>query len=93
MYDERYENGINGNSLILESGDKADTGYITRMITENHIPGFLDCSVVYTDGNERYVYDITSKICLESMYEYEEIGYDGLCDILNSVATALESAE
>ncbi|MCR5358237.1 MAG: DUF6382 domain-containing protein [Lachnospiraceae bacterium] len=93
MYDERYENGINGNSLIFENENKTEKAYITRMITENHIPGYLDCSVVYTDGSERYVYDITSRSNLESMYEYDEIGYDALCDILNSLALALESAE
>ena len=93
MYSERYENGINGNRLILESEGKADAGYITKMITGNRIPGYLDCSVVYADGSESYVYDITSKTSLQSMYEYEEIGYDALWDILDSLATALESAE
>ncbi|MBR6485904.1 MAG: hypothetical protein IKT17_04350 [Lachnospiraceae bacterium] len=93
MFSERYESGINGRCLILEGDDKADKGYITRMITENRIPGYLACSVVYADGCIGYVYDVTGKKSLGEMYEHEEIGYAALCDILNSLATALESAE
>ena len=61
MINEYYDSGINGNLLILESDNNKDVGYIPIMLEENHIPAYLDCNVIYTNGRKRYVYDITSK--------------------------------
>ncbi len=92
MYGERYENGINGSSLIFEYGSGQDGSYLTRMITENRIPGYLECTTACTDGMVRYVYNVTSVVSLYSMYEDREIGYAALVNLLDSLASAMEAA-
>ena len=54
---------------------KENVGYKSRMLIENHITGFLECSIVYTEGKENYVYDTTSKTSLYNIYEHGEMNH------------------
>ena len=92
MFTERIESGINGNRLIFEDNGLTNVGYKARMILENHIPGFLECSIVHADGCDSYVYDITSMTSLYNIYEHKEMDYSMLYGLINSIACGLESA-
>ena len=92
MFEERIESDIEGNRLILEKSDLNNVGYKARMLIENHIPGFLECSIICTDGKDSYVYDITSKTSLYNIYEHEEMNYKMLYGFIESVVCGLESA-
>ena len=92
MFVEKYESGIKGNFIIIENEEIINVGYKSRMIIENRIPSFLECSVNYTDGRERYVYDITSCTNIYDMFEHEEMGRAFLCSMINSMASVLENA-
>ena len=93
MFVERYDNGINGNYLILENEQTKDAGYMPRMLVENHINAFLKTGIVRSDGREQYVYDITSKTCLYSLYEKTEMDYGFLCALISAIASGLEACE
>ena len=92
MFIERYDNGISGNHLILESDILNDVGYKSRMLVENNIPNFLTCSVIRSDGKDQYVYDITSLISLYDLYECDEMDHRFLCCLINGMAGGLEDA-
>lgn len=92
MFIERYDNGINGNQLILESDVINNVGYKSRMLAENDIPDFLRCSIIQSDGKDGYVYDITSLISLFDLFEGEEMDHKFLCCLINGMASGLEAA-
>ncbi|MCR5420917.1 MAG: FHA domain-containing protein [Lachnospiraceae bacterium] len=92
MFVETYDNGINGNYLILESDSCSDGSYKSRMIVENHIPSFLDCNISRADGKEKYIYDITSKVSLYSLYEKKEMDHGFICSLISALASGPEAA-
>ena len=92
MFIERYDNGISGNHLILESESIDNVGYKSRMLMENDIPDFLPCTIIRSDGKDEYVYDITSLISLYDLYECEEMDHRFLCCLINGMAAGLECA-
>lgn len=92
MYSERIESGIDGTRLIFENNEIINVGYTSRMLLENHISGFLECSIMCADGKDSYVYDITSKTSLYNIYEHEEMDHKILYDLIESIACGLESA-
>ena len=92
MFIERYDNGIGGNHIILESEQINNVGYKSRMLMENVIPDFLPCTIIKSDGKDEYVYDITSLISLHDLFECEEMDHKFLCCLINGMAAGLESA-
>ena len=92
MFIERYDNGISGNHLILESEMMNSVGYKSRMLMENDIPDFLPCTIIRSDGKDEYVYDITSLVSLYDLYECEEMDHRFLCCLINGMASGLERA-
>ena len=92
MFIERYDNGIGGNHIILESEQIHNVGYKARMLMENVIPDFLPCTVIRSDGKDEYVYDITSLISLHDLFECEEMDHKFLCCLINGIAAGLECA-
>ena len=93
MFVERYDNGINGNYLILEDEQAKDAGYKSRMLVENHINAFLRTGIVYADGKEQYVYDITSKTSLYSLYEQTEMDHRFICALISAISAGLEACD
>jgi len=93
LFIERYDSGISGNNLILESETINNVGYKSRMLMENDIPDFLPCTIIKSDGRDEYVYDITSLVSLHDLYECEEMDHKFLCCLINGIAGGLESAE
>ncbi len=92
MFIERYDNGISGNHLILESELIDNVGYKSRMLMENDIPDFLPCTIIRSDGKDEYAYDITSLVSLYDLYECEEMDHRFLCCLINGMAAGLECA-
>ena len=92
MFIERFDNGISGNHLILESDVMSNVGYKSRMLMENDIPDFLSCTIIRSDGKDEYVYDITSLASLYDLYECEEMDHKFLCCLINGMAAGLECA-
>lgn len=84
MFKEAYERKLNGNYLILEEenlpADKNE--FECRMIQENIIPGFLQCTTRYINGREQFAYDITSRQSLKRFFEEQDIGYRDMKSIL-----------
>ena len=79
--------------MIFQNNEIRDVGYESKMILENHIDGFLECTYRQVNGNEQYVYDITSKKCLKSFFDNKEIDYDSLCKIINGIVTGQQSVK
>lgn len=92
MFTARMESDINGSRLILENPEMKNVGYKSRMLIENHITGFLECSIVYTEGKENYVYDTTSKTSLYNIYEHGEMNHKMLYVLIESIICGMESA-
>lgn len=92
MFTAHTESDINGNRLILEDPEIKNVGYKSRMLMENHITGFLECGIVYSEGKENYVYDTTSKTSLYNMYEHEEMNHKMLYILIESIVCGMESA-
>ena len=92
MFTARTESGIDGNKLIIENNEILNVGYKSRMLLENHIPGFLKCSVICVDGKDRYVYDITSKTSLYNIYGHSEMDYKMLYGLIENLASGMEAA-
>ena len=86
------DSGENGTESGSENRD-ASTGYIPRMLVENHIPSFLECSIIHSDGRERYIYDITSRTSVTDMYEHTRMDHRFLLSFIDAVASVLENAE
>ena len=93
MFVERYDNGINGNFLILENGQAVNAGYKSRMLVENPINAFLKTGIVHTDGKEQYVYDITSKTSIYSLYEHTEMDRRFIGAFISAIACGLEACD
>ncbi len=92
MFTVGYDNGINGNLLILEGDIAKDVGYKSRMLVENDIKDFLRCSIIQADGKDKYVYDITSLISLYDLLDEEVMDHKFLCCLISGIAGGLESA-
>ena len=93
MFVERFDNGINGNYLILENGQAVNAGYKSRMLVENPINAFLKTGIVHTDGKEQYVYDITSKTSIYSLYEHTEMDRRFIGAFISAIACGLEACD
>ena len=87
------ENSTASSSESINENRDISTGYIPRMLVENHIPSFLECSIVHSDGRERYIYDITSRTSLTDMYEHTRMDHRFLLSFIDAVAAVLENAE
>lgn len=92
MFTARMESDINGSRLIFENPEMNNVGYKSRMLIENHITGFLECNIVYAEGKENYVYDITSKTSLRNIYEHGEMNHKMLYVLIESIICGMESA-
>ncbi len=93
MFVEKYDNGINGNYLILENEQAVNAGYKSRMLVENPVNAFLKTGIVHTDGKEQYVYDITSKTSIYSLYEHTEMDRRFIGAFISAVACGLEACD
>lgn len=92
MFTAHMESDINGSRLIFENPEMNNVGYKSRMLIENHITGFLECNIVYTEGKENYVYDTTSKTSLHNIYEHGEMNHKMLYVLIESIICGMESA-
>ncbi|MGI6055961.1 MAG: DUF6382 domain-containing protein [Bilifractor sp.] len=82
------------NYRILSEGKTPDRGsYIVRMVTENHMPGFLDCRIQEIDAGTRYLYDVTSRQSLEDILETEKITGQFLELLYSSLLAAIRNLE
>ena len=82
------------NYRILSDGKTPDChSYTVRMMTENHIPGFLDCHIQEIDSSTRYLYDVTSMQSLEDILESGKITGQLLELLYSSVLAAIRNLE
>ncbi|MCI6639112.1 MAG: DUF6382 domain-containing protein [Bilifractor sp.] len=82
------------NYRILSEGKTPDrSSYIVRMLTENHIPGFLECHIQEIDVSTRYLYDVTSRQSLEDILATEKITGQFLELLYSSLLASIHNLE
>ena len=85
---------VSHNYRILSEGKTPDrSSYIVRMLTENPIPGFLECHIQEIDASPRYLYDVTSRQSLEDILETEKITGQFLELLYSSLLAAIHNLE
>ena len=69
-----YKRDLNHNYLILKTTEQVDTeNYQMRLLTGNHVAGFLPCMTQMIDNQLLFYYEITAKQSLASIYEHQKI--------------------
>ena len=93
MFQEEYIRDLGSNYLVLSEEGKAYDEFQINMLMNNKIVGLLECEIRVIDGNERFLYEISSKQPLSRIYEKAEMDYDALVSVLRGIARAVESAK
>ena len=70
--------------LLVEERD-LDSGYKWKMLTQNKIPGLLECKVRYIEDKSYCSYDITSKKSLEQEYTDKKLQFNDLVELFYGI--------
>jgi|GEM_PF-3039048 len=82
------------NYRILSEGRMPErNSYTIRMLTDNRIPGFLECQIREIDTEMKFLYDVTSMQSLEDMLVTEKISGAFLELLYTSLIHAIKSLE
>ena len=74
MLETKYYRDMNHNYLIIKESDKSPFNpYQFKMITGNNIPGLLNVSQRYIDGEIFFYYEISSLQTLKTMFEHRKM--------------------
>ena len=90
MFTDSYERKLKGNCLILTECEVPEERNIfeERMITENQIRGFLNCTIREVDDERQFVYNITSKQTLTQLYEEREMEESDISKLIQGIVNA-----
>jgi len=72
-------------SYLLIEQSEWDSGYKLEMITQNKIPGLLECRIRYIEDKMFCAYDITSKKSLEQEYTDKRMQFDNLVELFYGI--------
>jgi len=72
-------------SYLLIENYNLESGYKWKMLTQNKIPGLLECKVRYIEDKSYYSYEITSKKSLEQEYADKKMHFDDLVDLFYGI--------
>ncbi|MGN0362103.1 MAG: DUF6382 domain-containing protein [Bilifractor sp.] len=82
------------NYRILSEGRTPErNSYTIRMLTDNRIPGFLDCKIREVDTEMKFLYDVTSLQSLEDMLVTEKVSGKFLELLYASLIRAIKNLE
>jgi len=74
-----YKRDLNNNYLILKATEPIDTSsYQVRVLTSNHVDGFLACMTQMVDNQVLFYYEITAKQSFANIYENQKIKREDL---------------
>jgi len=86
-----YKRDLNHNYLILKTTERIDTeDYQMRLLTGNHVVGFLPCMVQMVDNQVLFYYEITTKQSLASIYEHQKMKREDLSSLFDSLVKKIE---
>lgn len=88
-----YRKEINGNYLMIQTGQEGPNQYIINMLKTNKISGLLSFKVNYLDQKEMYCYDITSKQSLNQLFKHRSITLEEIRQIILQLGRLLETIE
>ena len=60
-----YKRDLNHNYMIIPCEEEKTEGYEIKMLTDNHIVGFLPFSIRHMDGSSMIYYEIGRASCRE----------------------------
>lgn len=87
-----YIRNLNASHMVMEQ--KAELkDWETKMVSQNHIEGFLFAESVNEDNTKRLWYDITGKQALEVLLETSELNYELLCMLVERIYKAVEKLQ
>ncbi len=69
-----------------------DNNYIFNMLTQNMVPGILECKIRYMDDDIYFAYDITGKKTLEKMYADKKMGFKDLTELFYGIRKIMHCA-
>lgn len=93
MYQEEYIRDLGSNYLVLSEEAKEYDEFQVKMLMNNRIAGLLECELRMIDGQEKFLYEISSRQPISRIYERTKMSYDTLISILRGIARAVESAK
>ncbi len=93
MFQEEYIRDLGSNYLVLSEEAKEYDEFQVKMLMNNRIAGLLECEIRKVDGQERFLYEISSRQPISRIYERTRMDYDTLISILRGIARAVESAK
>lgn len=89
-----YRRDLQHSYLVIYSGDKQEKeAYPSKMITENSIPGLLQCEAKRMDNEILYYYDLTSKISLEERWRGGKAEGEEVLAVIFAFLKVLENME
>lgn len=89
----KYKRDLNHTYLILELPLLYEEDYQMKMFQANVIEGFLPVTGQGVDGMSRYLYEISEKTSLKSMYEKAEMRQEELEKFLIQLLAAFNNAQ
>ncbi len=72
--------------LIIDDVTKADVQYMARMLTDNHIPGILQCKKGLYQNRNVLKYDITNMRSVRSEYSNRMMSFKDVAELLYDIA-------
>lgn len=88
-----YRNNLNQAYLILESETEEVQDYQLAMLRENHVPGILDTSLRYVDGDTQYHFDISGKTSVLAIHEKSPLEYSDIKGLSEALAQAVRDLQ
>ena len=89
-----YRRDLQHSYLVIHREDKQEKeAYPSKMITENSIPGLLQCEAKRMDNEILYYYDLTSKISLEERWRGGKAEGEEVLTVIFAFLKVLENME
>ncbi len=78
------------NYLVIQDDRVIEDHYQVKMITENKVPGLLECQERMINGEGLLYYDISSRQTLAMLFEEKRIGIAGLRELFDQLTDLCE---
>ncbi len=79
-------------SYLLVKKVIPENSYIFNMLTQNNIPGILECKIRYVDDNAYFAYDVTGKKSLEKTYADKKMVFEDLTELFYGIRKIMHCA-
>lgn len=84
---------LNETNLIIEKTVPYEQDYQIRMLMENEYRHLLETTACGIDGKSRYIYNISGRETMESMYETDLIDKMDMITVVEQMVEAIEEAQ